>query len=517
MVYLAFILHMHQPYYKNLLTGEAELPWVRLHGTKDYLDMALLLDEFPDVHQTFNVVPSLLEQIEEYAAGRLSDRFLHLTQKRASELTPEEKHFIRENFFSADLNRIIAVHPRYYELFLKKHEDYGFSDQDYLDLQVWFNLSWIDPCFRANIPELRFFVKKGRYFTEEEKQVVISRQFDILKEIIPTYKRMQDEGKLEVSVSPYFHPILPLLFSSFAARDANPNTPLPKLVFSQPQDAIWHVQEAVKFYRERFGDIAVGMWPSEQAVSMDILPFLAKSQMNWIVTDEAMLWNTVKKVHRDGRVLYRPYGVRTKNGPLTVLFRDKYLSDLIGFEYQHWRTADAVDNFMYHILKIQEYFGDDDCLVTVALDGENAWEYYRNDGRDFLRALYQRISESTYTKAVTVREYLAKHPVRHLLPAMVTGSWIHGTLNKWMGHPAKNAAWECLAEARKSLTPQDLQDERIMKQIHVLEGSDWFWWYGDKNVAFDELYRLHLRNLYQMTGKEPPAYLSRSLDPTSPY
>jgi alpha-amylase/alpha-mannosidase (GH57 family) len=259
------------------------------------------------------------------------------------------------------------------------------------------------------------------------------------------------------------------------------------------------------------------MWPSEQAVSMDILPALAKAGLRWIVTDEAMLWNTVKKVSRDGRVLYRPYAVRTKNGPLTVLFRDKYLSDLIGFEYQHWRSADAVDNFMHHMLKIHEYFGDEDALVTVALDGENAWEYYRNDGRDFLRALYQRLSEVTYARAVTVREYLATHAVRHSLPAMATGSWIHGTLNKWIGHAAKNAAWECLAEVRQLLTPEQEQDARIMKQLHILEGSDWFWWYGDKNTAFDELYRLHLRNLYHFLGKEPPAVLRESLDLTEPY
>ncbi|MDD5019714.1 MAG: glycoside hydrolase family 57 protein [Candidatus Omnitrophica bacterium] len=517
MVYLAFILHMHQPYYKNLRTGEAELPWARLHGTKDYLDMALLLDEFPDVHQTFNIVPSLFEQLEDYAAGGLTDKFLRLTQKRATELTPDEKKFIRDNFFSADLNHIVAVHPRYYELFLKKHDDYDLSDQDYLDLQVWFNLSWIDPYFRSGLAELRALVKKGRYFSEEDKAVVVAKQFGILKEILPAYKRLQDEGKLEVSISPYFHPILPLLFSSFAARDANPHTPLPKLIFSQPQDAIWHVKESVRYYREHFGDAAVGMWPSEQALSMEILPMLAKAGLSWIVTDEAMLWNTVKKVHRDGRLLYRPYAVRSSNGPLTVLFRDKYLSDLIGFEYQHWRSKDAVDNFMYHILKIHEYFGDEDCLVTVALDGENAWEYYRNDGRDFLRALYQRLSESTYTRAVTVREYLRKHDVRHSLPAMATGSWIHGTLNKWMGHPAKNAAWECLAQARQLVTPEQLKDERIMKQIHILEGSDWFWWYGDKNAAFDELYRLHLKNFYHFIGKEPPQVLDQSLDPTEPY
>lgn len=514
MVYLAFILHMHQPYYKDLLTGQAGLPWVRLHGIKDYLDMALLLDDVPDVHQTFNVVPSLIEQVEDYCLGKMTDRYLVLSYKKANELTADDKRFIRDNFFSIDMNRGISIHPRFYELFLKKHSDYDFSDQDFLDLQVWFNLAWYDPRFRSQDPQLNHIVRKGRYFTEEEKRLVLDKQFDILKQIMPLYRRLQDEGKLEVSVSPFYHPILPLLFSSFAAKDANPHTPLPKRIFSEPGDAMWHVQEAVKFYRERFGDVSLGMWPSEQAVSMDVAPIFLKAGLNWIVTDEAMLWNTVTKVKREGRVLYRPYELRIGNDSLTVLFRDRYLSDLIGFEYQRWRAQDAVDNFMYHVLKIHEYFGDEDCLVTVALDGENAWEYYRNDGMDFLRSLYQRLSECTYARAVTVREFLQKNKVRHSLPTIATGSWIYGTLNKWMGHPAKNSAWECLAEARGMLLPEHFSDERIMKQLHILEGSDWFWWYGDKNADFDRLFRQHMKNFYQMIGKAGSFDLDKTLDPT---
>lgn len=512
MVYLSFILHMHQPYYKNLLTGEAELPWVRLHGSKDYLDMALILKEFPKIHQTFNVVPSLIEQLEEYCAGTLSDKFLSLSQKRAQDLTAEDKAFIKEHFFSADLARMISVHPRYYDLFLRKHDDFDYSEQDFRDLQVWFNLAWIDPIFRHDMPELRRLVKKGRYFTEDDKVLVLTKQLEILRQIIPTYKEMQEQGSLEVSVTPYFHPILPLLFSSFSGRDANPSMPLPQNIFSHPEDAIWHLESAVKFYQERFGVSPQGMWPSEQAVSKEVLPLLMKTGINWIVTDETLLWKTFPKIHRDGRLLYRPYFFKEKDKEMAVVFRDRYLSDLIGFEYQNWRTCDAVDNFMHHLMKIKEYFGEEDCLLTIALDGENAWEYYRNDGHDFLRLLYERISETDYLRAVTVSEGLQAMPPRHRLPTLATGSWIFGDLNKWMGHPAKNKAWELLAEARGDLEEKYLSDELVMKQIHALEGSDWFWWYGDRNRSFDELYRLHLRNYYQMIGKKPKLDLNQPLE-----
>ncbi len=503
---------MHQPYYKNLLTGEAELPWVRLHGIKDYLDMALILDEFPKIHQTFNVVPSLLEQLDGYVSGGMTDKHLKLSYKKVQDLSLDEKKFIRENFFSADLNRIIGIHPRYYQLFLKKHEDYEFNDQDYLDLQVWFNLAWFDPRFRQDIPELRFLVKKSRYFSEKDKRVVLDKQFDILHQIIPTYKKLQEEGRIELSLTPYFHPILPLLFSSFAGRDANSHIDLPKNIFSHPEDAIWHVTEALKFYKEKFGIDARGMWPSEQAVSSDVLPMLVNAKLRWIVTDETILWKTCNKVKRDGRVLYRPYNVEIKGSSLAVIFRDKYLSDLIGFEYQNWRTKDAVDNFMYHLLKIKEYFGDEDCLLTIALDGENCWEYYRNDGRDFLRLLYGNLSETSYVKTVTVSEYLENKRIQHHLPEISTGSWIFGDLNKWMGNAAKNKAWELLTEARNSLTPEDLKNELLMKQIYALEGSDWFWWFGDKQADFDWLFRLHLKNFYKISGKNSKVNLDQPID-----
>jgi alpha-amylase/alpha-mannosidase (GH57 family) len=512
MIYLSFIYHMHQPYYKNLRTGQAELPWVRMHGIKDYLDMALLLDDVPEIHQTFNLVPSLVEQLEEHANGTLTDRFLELSYKKAEELTGEEKKFLRDHFFSADLRRIVGAHPRYYQLFLKKHDDYELSCEEYRDLQVWFNLAWFDPRFRRDDPVLRSMVQKARGFSEEDKRVVLDAQKSVLGRILPTYRRLQDEGRMEVSVTPYYHPILPLLFSSFAARDANPSTPLPSKLFSRPLDAIWHVNAAMDFYRERFGRPAFGMWPSEMSISMDVLPMFINAGLEWIVVDEGLLWKTFPKIKRDGRLLYRPYLAGRKDGAITVLFRDRFLSDLIGFEYKNWGASDAVDNFMHHLLKIHEYFKDEDAFVTVALDGENAWEYYRNDGLDFLRELYERIAQTRYIKTVTVHEHLARHPARHALPFLAPGSWIFGDFNKWMGHPAKNRAWELVAEARACVSDDAMKDPMIARQMHILEGSDWFWWFGDRNTDFDALFRTHLGNLYHFLGQTPSIDLSVPLD-----
>lgn len=503
---------MHQPYYKNLATGEAVLPWARMHGVKDYLDMALLLDDFPKMRQTFNVVPSLLEQLDEYAKGELTDSFFKVSCKKTADLTAKDKKFIKKNFFSADYRRMILPHARYDELYKKNEKHSEFTAQDYLDLVIWFNLVWLDPRFREEMPELRRIIEKGRGFSESDKQIVLDSQLDIIKRILPAYKRLQDEGKMEISVTPYFHPILPLLFSSFSAQDADKDTPLPKIIFSHPEDARWHVKAAMDYYCEKFGKNACGMWPSEQAVSREILPMLSSCGINWIVTDEGMLWKTVKRVRRSGRLLYRPYLLKAGSSTLTVVFRDRNLSDLIGFQYQHWKPKDAVDNFLGHLEKIDDYMKSDNALVTIALDGENAWEYYDNDGADFLKELYSKISDSKFIRSTTINDYLKRYPVKHSLPTIATGSWINGDLRKWMGHTSKNLAWEMITEARSLIKGSCIDDEKIMKQMYALEGSDWFWWYSDKSPSFDKLFRLHLKNLYSFLKVKPARNLNIPLE-----
>lgn len=510
---------MHQPYYKDLLTKETDLPWVRLHGVKDYLDMVQMLKDYPKIKQTFNLVPSLLEQVEDFVGCEVKDKYLELSYKSAESLTKQEKEFILNNFFSINKDKVIANFPRYYELYFKKQSKKEFNTQDYLDLQVWFNLAWIDPSFRQSIPQLRAAVYKARFFNEQDKKEVLDSQIEILKGIIPGYKEAVSSGQVEITLSPYYHPILPLLYDTNVAKEANPKTILPKTRFSYPKDAFTQVDEAVKYFKSRFGRAPKGMWPSEESVSEHILPIIMGSGINWIVTDEAILFKSLKRKKRDTDLLYQPHLIRREEGELNIVFRDRNLSDLIGFTYHSWKRENAVDDFINHLENIAKAFKDKDILVTIAMDGENAWEYYTNDGHDFLGLLYKKLSDSANIKTTTVTEYLKEHKPRFEIKRLAAGSWIYGEFGKWIGNPYKLKAWECLTQAR--LVLKEVIDEKkeinlglAWKQMYVLEGSDWFWWYGeDPDGSFDRLFRKHLKNFYTIIGKEPPEYLNRPISP----
>lgn len=509
---------MHQPYYTNLLTRESPSPWVRLHATKDYSDMVLILEKYPKIHQTINLVPSLIEQVEDYAAGRVMDAYQKVTLKKSSDWTHEDKDFIRNNFFKINPERVIVNHPRYYELYFKYKANAHFSDHDVIDLAVWFNLAWIDPMFRKSMPALKALVAKGRFYNDEDKETVIACQLDIIKNTIPVYKRFIESGQVEATITPYYHPILPLLYSTKTAIEANPRTPIPKhFTFSYPQDAKEQIDSAVRLYERCFGRKPEGMWPSEESVSEHILPYIIGSGVKWIVTDEAQLFKSINK-RRSGSVLYQPYLVEREDGPLTILFRDRNLSDLIGFLYHRWSTVDAVNDFMFHMENIAKAYKDENCLVTIAMDGENAWEYYPNDGHDFLNALYERLSESKTIQTVTVSEYLKKFPAKKKLERVRAGSWIYGDFQKWIGNQYKNKAWEYINEARallEKVKDEIPQESRALawKQMYILEGSDWFWWYGDKAPEFDMLFRMHLSNFYRIIGREIPHHAQYPLEP----
>ncbi|MBL7151961.1 MAG: glycoside hydrolase [Candidatus Omnitrophica bacterium] len=511
MLYLAFIWHMHQPYYKNLLTREAALPWVRLHGVKDYLDMLEILAKYPKIHQTFNLVPSLIEQVEDYINGTVKEKYLEFSRKPAAELTGEEKKFILKNFFSINKKRVISLFPRYLELYAKRAAHREFTAQDYLDLQVLFNLSWIDPSFRKKFPELKKLTAKARFFNEEDKRAVLEEQISILGEILPAYKEFSSGGQIEISVTPYYHPILPLVYNTDSAKTANPAAVLPGIKFSYPADAKAQIEDAVEFYKSQFTTAPKGMWPSEQAVSEEILPLIMQAGINWIVSDEAILFKSLQINKRDSGLLYQPHLLKRGGGRLNIVFRDRNLSDLIGFAYHKLKSKDAVADFIKHLKNTAAAFKGRDILVTIAMDGENAWEYYANDGHDFLGLLYENLSECKFVRTTTVSEYLEKFPPKKEIPVLASGSWISAEFGKWIGNPYKVRAWEWLAAARKELE-QINNEEKLKsarKQIHIAEGSDWFWWYGeDPGGDFDRLFRMHLGNFYRIIEKDIPEYLN---------
>jgi alpha-amylase/alpha-mannosidase (GH57 family) len=530
-IYIAFLWHMHQPYYKDPFTGIYRLPWVRLHGAKDYLDMVKILEEFPAIKQTFNVVPSLLDQMNGYIEDNATDRYLDLTLKDPSDLTDAEKQFILENFFLANWDNMIKPYPRYYELLVKRGFRFTkgdlvriaryFTDHDIRDLQVLFNLAWIDPMFKNGDPFLKGLEQKEREFTEEEKRILIQKQFGILKGIIPEYKKMSASGQIELSVTPFYHPILPLLWDTDSAKIAMPNVKMPKRRYSYPQDAIKQIRMALDYFEKIFGSRPSGMWPSEGSVSEDVVRAISAEGIKWIATDEEILARSLQKPLRSGEgyltdapSLYRPY----KFSDVSIVFRDHKLSDLIGFVYSGWKPEKAVEDFTGKLIQIKNSLPHDrPYLVPIILDGENAWEYYKNDGHDFLRGLYRALSDDNRFKTVTISEFITNYDSGENLPRLHAGSWINGNFGIWLGHEEDNLAWDYLAQTREDLEEFSKDNPGLdlgeaWSAIYAAEGSDWNWWYGDEHTTetqedFDELFRSYLMQVYKVMDKEIPPNL----------
>ncbi len=530
-LHIAFLWHMHQPYYKDPFTGVYRLPWVRLHGTKDYLDMAAALEEFPDIKQTFNLVPSLLEQIIDYTDNNAKDAFLEVTLKKASELTDDERVFILENFFLANWDTMVRPFPRYYELLLKRGLRFSrtdlrrtiryFTDGDFLDLQALFNLTWIDPIFRAQDAFLSQLVAKGKEFTEEEKRLLVEKQFSLLRAIIPKYKELSQRGQIEISTTPFYHPILPLLWDTNTAREPVPEVRLPKRRFSHPEDAKKQIEMAVEYYEALFGRKPGGMWPSEGSVSEDVVRAFHEAGIQWIATDEDILARSLREGLRGSsgnvlkpEILYSAY----EYSGVSMIFRDHKISDLLGFVYSGWDPKSAAHDLIDRLLQIQGSLPQHErYIVPIILDGENAWEYYRNDANDFFRYLYEGLSKNERLKTTTVSEFLELQGRRRKLERLAAGSWIYANFNVWIGHEEDNTSWDYLTETRDALEKfqkahpeQDL--DSAWKSLYVAEGSDWNWWYGDEHSTelaeeFDELYRLNLMKVYKELGKDAPPQL----------
>ncbi len=530
-LHIAFIWHMHQPYYRNLLTGECFMPWVRLHATKDYLDMVKILEEFPSIHQTFNFVPGLLDQLQAYLPpANQSDYFLELSQKPATALTEDEQRFLITWFFLADWDHMIKPHPRYHDLLTKRSVSSNptggwFRLQDYLDLQVWFNLVWIDPWLRQQDPQLAAVEAKGSHFTEADKHLVLTKHRELMAQILPAYREAQARGQVELTTSPYYHPITPLLCDIRSAHVALPHLPLPRLSFRHPEDARWQLTHAMKRHEELFGSRPNGLWPPEGSVSEAVVALALEAGCQWMATDETILWRTLK-TDRTPLLLYRPHPVNRGGESLAMVFRDRELSDLLGFVYSQWEETIAVQDFVDRLSAIHEQVrqAPTPALVTIALDGENAWEHYPEDGGPFLRKLYQALAADERFRMVTVSEFLEQFPPDRSssLPELFAGSWIDGNFSTWVGHEEKNTAWITLARTREFLSSAGKREElpQAWQSLSIAEGSDWMWWYGDTHYSaqqeeFDRLFRMHVANVYRSLQQEPPRDLDTPIKPVS--
>lgn len=520
---------MHQPDYSDPQTGECVVPWVRLHASKDYLRMAEIVRQYPKVRATFNLVPSLLDQIQAYAAGTATDQALAVSAK--TDWTRQEKEFLLSFFLSGGQQRILGRSGRYMELKARRDatrsDPDAFCQADYLDIVALFNLAWTDTgAFEAD-RELQSLTCKGAGYSAEDVRLILARQREAVETIIPRYRALSEQEQVELTTSPYHHPILPLLLSTDLAARPSPHLPLPAPAFSAPEDARAHLARAVDTHAAHFGQKPAGLWPPEGAVSAEVASLAAEMGFRWIASDEAVLARSLRvRVDRDGAghvrnpaMLYQPYRVAQGTLPLAAIFRDHVLSDRVGFVYQGMDARAAADDFMQRLHAVRERVDSDTLpyLVTVILDGENAWEYYEQNGNPFLHSLYQRLSEDPLVETVTVSQYLERHPPRARIERLSTGSWINGNLETWIGEPAHNRAWNQLRQTREHLVKWEQERpeaprevvQRAWEEIYRAEGSDWFWWYSSKNSAqeeglFDALYRARLRNVYRLIGDAPP-------------
>lgn len=549
-LYLAIMWHQHQPkYIKDPATGEYLEPWVRIHGIKDYYDMAAILADYPAMKFTINLTPVLLMQIKEIiksydawvSAGRTGpipgcDKWVRLALTPPNLLTRDEKAFILRNFFRMPRDAMIEPHRRFSELASKKLGDSEgeidrtietFTENDWRDLQAWFNLAEFDPAFRresVTLPDgetvtVRHLVGKSTGYTDADLAEIIDTQMKILKSIIPVHQKFVEEGRLEIITSPYYHPILPLLCDTDVAAEANLAVMLPAERFAYPEDARAQVELGIDYYSEVFGDVPNGLWPSEGSVSEAILPIVADLGIRYIATDEWVLSRTLGKASLDFDEKYMPYRFERGGKGVAVVFRDHMLSDDIAIKYARMDGVEAANDMissLHRIHRASQAF-DDPHIVAIILDGDNAWEHFADDGKKFLNSLYYQVSEAEWLIPVTISDYLEEFPPERALPSLAPGSWIAADFDTWIGENEENTAWVYLAEARRAIDENrgaagEGAVTLALSEVYAAEGSDWFWWYGldrdiGNDVVFDEAFRGTLKQVYEHLGVDTPAYL----------
>src|ERR1700704_335270 len=537
--HICFLWHMHQPYYTDPVAGSASLPWVRLHATKAYYDMAYGLEKFPAIKATFNFTPSLLRQLQEVGSGTVRDLFLEYAQRPAADLRPEEKAFLIRHFFSANWATMVRPYPRYHELLVKRGADtYGhdlervarqFSTQDLLDLQIWNNLACFGYGTVSRYPRLAGLRTKNRGFTEEDKQELLALQLTAVQDIVPLYRRLRERDQIELTTPPFFHPILPLVIDTDFTRRARPDLPLPSR-FHAPEDAEAQLQRAVEFHTATFGRAPVGLWPSEGSVCPELIPMLPKVGLRWLATDEGILARSLDAAgqpwqrHRD---LYQAYQVGSEGQDVTILFRDREISDAFGFVYHKTTPDRAAEDVLRRLRQIIDDAPHEQISIAIVLDGENPWEHYHESGEQFLSLLYKACStgaldhDAIRTTTATISNALEPAPATRRVSRLHSGSWINQDYKIWIGHQEDNRGWDLVSHTRSHLAeiaatlPSD-RAQAAWDELYAAEGSDWFWWYGDDfdtdyKEEFDRLFRTHLRNVWTIAGLTPPDLLNQPI------
>lgn len=538
--------HMHQPDYRDLVTGDYVLPWTYLHALKDYSDMAYHLEQISAARVTFNFVPILVEQLHDYAeqarSGVWRDPLLHLLgNPELDHISDTECQLIVDSCFKAHHEKMLSPFPHYqrllklYELvapLMQNGQFHYLSAQYKADLLVWYHLAWTGEGLRRKNKTVQALMQKGVLFTFEDRLALLGVISETLQGILPRYQALLAKGQIEMSTTPYYHPILPLLIDLKSAHDAMPKAPLPQAA-TYPDGytrAISHVEAAQRYHEKVFGQKATGMWPAEGAVSHAALSLLAEQGVAWAATGQGVLANSLRKLampHEHAQqYLYQPYKITNGQQDIVCFFRDDQLSDKIGFEYSKQYASEAVNDFVQSLETILANSEDKTPVVSVILDGENAWEYYPYNGYYFLQELYQALAHHPNIQMTTFSDILTMQqtqqlPEPTLLNDICAGSWVYGTFSTWIGEPAKNRAWDLLCEAKRQYDQHVHQlsadaKEKCQQQLALCEGSDWFWWFGDYNNAqsvqsFDQLYRRNLSNLYHLLGLTPPNHLSQPI------
>jgi alpha-amylase/alpha-mannosidase (GH57 family) len=532
---VCILWHQHQPYYR--IGDRFVMPWVWLHATKDYLEMAQHLERHPGVKATINLVPSLLKQIEEYLSGDVNDPVVDLMSKASSELSANEKEFMLDNFFLANPDTVIKRSPRYYELFERwQGGDRDFSEQDYRDLSIHYSLAWTGEINRRSEP-WKHLVAKDRGYTEEDRRELVAAQRIAVEQIFSLHRSLAASGQVELSTSPFYHPILPLVADTNVARESIRDISLPLHRFARTDDAELQLSRAIEHFQEVFGVTPKGLWPGEGSVSNAALRLIRKSGIEWTATDEGVLERSLghhaaiqHPFVQNGLAKFTPWKYDTGEDSITIFFRDHRISDNIGFTYQSWDARDAVADVLGHIkdirTKIMEVAPDSlgSACVSIILDGENCWEYYPNNGFEFLDALYSALESSSTIRTCTYSEATQSDEPYPSIQNVVAGSWINSNFRIWIGHPEDNAAWDALYAVREAFTIAEQRASQLpeverahaqprlqsaLEHILVAEGSDWCWWYGDDHHSsqrdlFDALFRQHLRAVYVLLGRPVP-------------